>query len=184
MARWALLVGPKGSGKSHAALQVVAQLREAGLRVEGFVQTGWSDELERKGHDLMRLRDGARCRLSRPGSSEAQGEEAFCSFVFQQGAFEVARGWAEQDGAGADVVVFDEVSKLEAAGKGHHDAIAWAMGRPDVGVVLTCVRADQLFYVMEKFKLEEEPSAMLEIPCGEEPTRQFAAQLVGLCRGS
>ncbi|MBI5531068.1 MAG: DUF2478 domain-containing protein [Deltaproteobacteria bacterium] len=182
MARWALLVGPKGSGKSQDALEIVAQLREHGLRVEGFVQVGWTDELERKGHDLMRLGSGDKIHLSRPGSTEKPGEEAFCSFVFHQAAFGVARDWTMQDAVGADVVVVDEVSKLESAGKGHHDAIAWALERADIKVVMTCVRGDQLFYVMEKFKLEEEPFAMLEVPADNEAKMAFAEEIVAACR--
>jgi nucleoside-triphosphatase THEP1 len=181
MARWALLTGPKGSGKSNDALDLVSRLNARGLHVAGFVQVGWSDELDRKGHDLLRIKDRSRLHLSRPGSLEGKGEEAFCSFVFNQGAFDTARGWVQQDAPGAHVVIFDEVSKLEAAGKGHHDAIAWAMARDDVSVVLTCVRADQLFYVMEKFKLEEEPFAMIEVPCDEQAKAEFARQLAQAC---
>lgn len=181
MARWALLLGPKGSGKSNDALDVIAKLRARGLSAAGFVQVGWTDTLERRGHDLMRVRDGSRMHLARPGTQEGQGEEAFCSFVFTQAAFDTAREWVTRDGPGSDVVVFDEVSKLEAAGKGHHEAIAWAMGRPDVSVVLTCVRADQLFYVMEKFQLQEEPFAMLEVPCDEEAKAAFAEAIAQAC---
>jgi nucleoside-triphosphatase THEP1 len=181
MARWALLVGPKGSGKSNSALEIVERVRAHGLRVEGFVQVGWTDDLERKGHDLHSLRDGERVQLSRPGSEEKAGEEAFCSFVFNQAAFGVARSWIFRDAPGADVVVVDEVSKLEAAGKGHHDGLCWVMGRADVKVVLTCVRADQLFYVMEKFKLEEEPFAMIEVPADGASIEAFALEIVGAC---
>jgi nucleoside-triphosphatase THEP1 len=183
MAHWALLVGPKGSGKSNSALELVARLRGAGLRAEGFVQVGWIDDLERKGYDLMRLRSGERVHLARPGSLEKQGEESFCSFLFHQEAFAIAREWTLHDAPGADVLVVDEVSKLEAAGKGHHEAIAWALGRDDVKVVMTCVRADQLFYVMEKFKLEEEPFTMLELPAQDEETKgAFVDAIVKVCQ--
>jgi len=181
MARWALLTGPKGSGKSTQALEVVRQLRDAGLRVEGFVQAGTIDELERKGFDLLRLRDEQRLHLARPGSEEKSGEEAFCSFVFRQSAFDVARSWVLEDGPGADVIVVDEVSKLEAAGKGHHDVISWGLGRDDVRVMMLCVRADQLFYVMEKFRLEEEPFAMIEVPAEGPALREFVEQILAGC---
>jgi nucleoside-triphosphatase THEP1 len=182
MARWALLIGPKGCGKSNDALELIRTLRACGLTVAGFVQVGWIDALERKGYDLQRITDGTRMHLARPGSQEGKGEEAFCSFVFNQDAFETARGWVQDDAPGAQVVFFDEVSKLEAAGKGHHGAIAWAMARPDVAVVVTCVRADQLFYVMEKFKLEEEPFAMLEVPTDQDGKAAFAEEIVRACQ--
>lgn len=181
MARWALLTGPKGSGKSTQALEVIRQLRESGLRVEGFVQAGTIDELERKGFDLLRLRNEERLHLARPGSEEKSGEEAFCSFLFQQSAFEVACNWVLEDGPGADVIVVDEVSKLEAAGKGHHDAIVWGLGRDDVRVMMLCVRADQLFYVMERFGLEEEPFAMIEVPAEAPALQQFAEAIRAGC---
>lgn len=183
MAQWALLTGPKGCGKSMQALEIVRRLREAGLRVEGFVQAGTVDALERKGYDLVRLRNEQRLELARPGSQERPGEEAFCSWVFRPSAFGVAREWALEDGPGADVIVVDEVSKLEAAGKGHHDVIAWGLGREDVKVMLLCVRADQLFWVMEKFGLEEEPSAMMEVPVDPEGLREFAEALLARCAG-
>ena len=109
---------------------------------------------ERVGHRRVRIGRGEELVVARPGAA-ARGphEETFCSFVFDNDAFGAARRWIEEDAAGAGVLLIDEVSKLEIAGKGHHDAVAWALGADRL--VVLAVRADQLFGVMERFALDE-----------------------------
>ena len=104
------------------------------------------------------------------------GQTAFCSFLFRDDAFSTARDWLERDARTSDVVVIDEVSKLEASGKGHHDTIRHALALNDVVVVL-CIRADQLFYVVERFDLEDDAVAVMEIPADDETVASFVSDV-------
>jgi nucleoside-triphosphatase THEP1 len=159
MKRWALLSGPRGSGKSTTARRVADALAARDVPVAGFVQEAIDDEEGRAGYLLRRLGgDEARTVARRDSAARRPAEEAFCSFVFDADAFAAARGWLAE-AAAARVLIIDEVSKLEIAGRGHHDAIAEALGGDRL--VLLAVRADQLFGVMERFGLDE-PVAALE----------------------
>lgn len=178
---WAALLGEKGSGKSAVAAEIIDTLERAGLRVRGFLQHTDTDERGRQGFAIVRLGSADRVALAREGLPERPGTEAFCSFTFHTDAFARARAWLEADAPGADVLVVDEASKLEAAGRGHAGAIAAALGAP--ALTLLCVRADQLFGIMERFALDE-PQAQLEVPCEPAARAAFAAAVTAVARGS
>lgn len=156
MTRWALLAGGKGTGKSTRAAAIAEQLAARGLTIAGFVQDAVSEEGERVGYDLRRLCADERLALARRGVPRAHGEQGVCSYAFSTAAFEAARAWLAAD---ADVLVLDEISKLEVAGGGHHDAVRDALAAP--GLTLLSVRGDQLFAVLERFGLGE-PVVALE----------------------
>jgi len=162
-ARWALLVGRKGEGKSSAASWVAAELAARGVAVGGFVQEAIEEDDERVGYRARGLGRPDSVVVARRGSPPRGAEDgallSFCSFVFDNDAFRQARGWLQGDLVEAGVVVIDEVSKLEVARGGHHDAILDALAGG--AVVLLVVRADQLFSVVERFDLGE-PVATLD----------------------
>ncbi len=178
MARWAVMAGPKGSGKSTHALELTERLRARGLRVAGFVQVACDLGDDQRGYDLRRLTDAASAALARPSGVERPGKELFCSWVFDQQAFRTANDWVQRDAVLADVVVVDEVSKLEASGKGHHDIIRWLLARDAPQVVVLCVRSDQLFWVVEKFALEDGLVADVEVPAEEAAKAAFVDAIV------
>lgn len=135
---------------------------------------------ERDGYVARALLDDA-CEIlaarAKGGVDEAS-KQLVCSFAFDVAALGRVRSWVERDARAADVVVIDEVSKLEAARGGHHDAVVAALaGR---ALPLLCVRADQLFHVMERFGLEE-PVAALE-SAKPEALRDFADRIVEAVR--
>lgn len=177
---WAALLGDKGSNKSAVAAEIVGELARAGLRVRGFLQRTDVDPAGRQGFELVRLAGGDRLALAREGLPERPGTESFCSFTFQTDAFARARAWIEADAPGAEVLVVDEASKLEAAGRGHAGAIEVALAAP--ALALLCVRADQLHNVMERFALDE-PLAQLEVPCDLDARAAFVAAVTAAARG-
>ena len=175
MTRWALIVGGRGAGKTAMTARVVELLEAGGLTVGGVVQRALEDGGERTGYVACRV-GGAESRLLAwkgrpPGGADAPFD--FCSFTFDGGAFESARSWVRAASVGADVVVIDEISKLETGGGGHHDAIREALGGR--ALVLLSVRADELFRVMERFGLAE-PVAYLELG-GASDLESFVARL-------
>jgi nucleoside-triphosphatase THEP1 len=167
MTRWALLSGPRGTGKSSRAARIARELEGRGLTVGGVVQEAIERDGARVGYVARRVGAAARGAgaadevvLARKGAPDAGGADvAFCSFVFDSDAFARAREWVALAARDADVVVVDEISKLEVAGQGHHDAVRDALGGR--ALPLLVVRADQLFGVVERFELDE-PVAVLE----------------------
>lgn len=179
MTRWALISGPKGTGKSRTTARLATALSARGIAVAGFVQEAMEVDGERQGYRLRRLGKGDERVVARRNSTpRGPREESFCSFVFDNDAFDMARGWLEADAPDAQVLLLDEVSKLEVAGKGHHDAVTAALATGKL--VVLSVQAAQLFGVLERFALEA-PVASFEIADGDDEDA-FVDALVAAAR--
>lgn len=155
---WALIAGGRNTGKSGTAAEVAAALAARGVTVGGVIQEAVVEEGERVGYVARRVdapgtvkmlaRRGAAPEGARPGAVHT-----VCSFVFDADAFAEVRRWLREAGERAEVVIVDEVSKLEVTGEGHHGAVQDALGGR--ALVVLVVRADQLFAVVERFGLED-----------------------------
>ncbi len=160
MSKWALVSGTKGTGKSRAVNHAAEALAARGVAIAGFVQDAIEVDGERVGYQLRRLgRPDTRVLARKNATPRGPEEEAYCSYVFDLGAFGEARAWLAADAPAARVVFVDEVSRLEIEGRGHHAAILDALAG-DALVVLS-VQAAQVFGVLERFGLDE-PAAALE----------------------
>lgn len=165
-ARWALVTAVRNSDKSDLET-IIERLRKRGVRVAGFVQRAVRGE----DHELRRMGSGDRAWLGRRGTvPRSATEEVFCSFSFDRVAFERAREWLTADAADADVLIVDEVSKLEVAGGGHAPLLSWALALPPEKIVLVIARAHQLAGIVERFGLGD-AVATLDLP-GDEPARE------------
>lgn len=165
MAKVFLIYGPRGAGKTTTTLKLADELARRGIGVGGYFQRTTSDELDRRGYDLVRFRDRTQTLpLARPGGVEKPGTSTVCSFSFSQEAFAAGIEWLKQDAPASQVVVIDELGKLEARGEGHAQALRWALELGDEKVLLLSVRGDMLFYVVENFGLEARVAGYLELP--------------------
>ena len=174
MARWALIAGPKKSNKSQRALELVERLRKAGFSVAGFVQVREVGDDDLAHIDILRLATGDRAVVAKEQLHSRPGDDVtFCNLRFQPDAFGTARQWLEEDASGAEVVFIGDINKLEVSGQGHHGATTQALALPRTTLAVVCVSADQLFYVVEKFGLEDECRASLELPASEEACQEF-----------
>ncbi len=172
--RWALLAGGRRGQKARAVERVLAALRERGIKPAGFVQVREGDT-----HVLARLGRDARLTLTRPQGTAREGEDAFCGQLFSLAGFAAAKAWLEEDGPAARLWLVDEVSKLEAAGRGHRAAVDWAFSNAGARPVVLVVRADQLFEVMTSLGLEHAPIASLEGEVDDAAARSFVDALLG-----
>lgn len=174
--RWALLSGQRGSDKSGTARRLVASLRARGLGVAGFTQRRLpSPEGEMKRYLLERIGSLEQVVLADEGLGGAT-QESHCTHAFAGSAFELALGWLQEDAPAAQVLVLDDVSKLETQGRGHAAAVRWALAQPGKTVLL-CVRAKQLFYVMENFGIQDAPLDALELPADAAEEARFASSI-------
>ncbi len=181
MAHWALITGERGEGKTSLALRLIARLRAAGLRVEGFVQRALDDaDGARAGYDLVRLANEESAPLARRGTDPHGTRPTVCHYVFEPGVFARGCTWLREDAARAEVLLLDEVGRLEAGGRGHAEAIRLALGLPPPKVVVLSVRAEMLFAVVQRFLGDDpvEPVAALEAPAAPGAEEEFVAQVV------
>ncbi|MCL2725597.1 MAG: DUF2478 domain-containing protein [Polyangiaceae bacterium] len=166
--RWALIVGGKGTGKSTTAARVADMLTSRGIAVGGVIQEAVHENGERiayRAHRVGNSKSGviiAR-RGAPPEGAKTNALREFCSLVFDDDAFATAGTWVRQAMSACDIVIVDEVSKLEVSGGGHHDAIRDALAGHALAILV--VRADQLFAVVEKFELED---AVADLEVGDD----------------
>lgn len=170
--RWALILTPPGQRKTGEVFTVAAALADRGLRVAGFAQERLPDGGKR--YQLRCLGASAEppVPIVRRGVAPGDGEQPFCNCVFRPDAFVTGRAWLARDLPACDVAVLDEISRLEATGGGHADAVTAALGAAPLTVL--SIRADRLSALMERFGLGE-PLAVLEQ--GDAPTAFIDAVL-------
>jgi hypothetical protein len=149
-------------------------LQRAGITVGGFIQAKRVDEELRKNYDLVRLPSMVHVPLAQEALyANAGADVTFCALRFDENAFRLAGEWIEADRGGAEVLFVGDISKVEVSGGGHFQAVSAALAMPDRTLAVLCVRADQLFYVVEKFGLGDDVVACLELPAAPEACRRF-----------
>lgn len=131
------LVGRRGVGKTSALMQLVAILTEQGIRVGGVVQPAVHRGGERIGYDLEDPSDGAHFGFARRQGSY---EEAELSFAFDVDGWVWANTRIRRARKNADLLVVDELGKLEAQGLGHLPALTERPGDERCAVWLLSVR--------------------------------------------
>lgn len=179
MARWALIAGPKKSDKTDHALALMEALQAAGVNVGGFLQAKRVDEEQRKNYDLVRLPSLQRLPLAQEALyANAAADVTFCALRFDNDAFRRALEWIDAARHEAEVLFVGDISKVEVGGGGHCKAVSTALAMPDTTLAVLCVRADQLFYVVEKFGLGDDVVACLELPADAETCQRFIQDVV------
>ncbi len=137
-ARIAAVVGAPGEGKTTTVLRMAQRLREAGLRVGGVVQPGWTDGV-RTGYALLDLATGWTRSFAILVPDPPPGGPRF---RFDDAGWAWAADRIREARRTADVVVVDEIGRIEAAGGGHLLALRAVIWDERAGWWLLSVRAD------------------------------------------
>jgi nucleoside-triphosphatase THEP1 len=140
------ITGAPGSGKTTLLKGVVTELLQEGFRCDGFYAVSTGGRTPGKGAEtyfLERIPTGDRVHF-------AQRDEALLPpYRFNPDAQKVVETWAEAF-KGVDVLVIDELGKLEAAGGGHTFYLSKLLEkRPRV--VLAAVREDVISEIAQRF---------------------------------
>jgi nucleoside-triphosphatase THEP1 len=151
------ICGGAGSGKTTTLLRLSESLGGRGLRVGGVLQVAVQDGDLRVGYDLLDVATGEEFAFARRRSSY---RSAGLSFTFDPQGWEWAALRIQHAAAQADVVVVDELGKLEARGSGHLPALRSALAAPSAATWFLAVRdlalervaaelgpLDQVFYL-------------------------------------
>jgi len=131
------VVGPKGSGKSTVIEELALELSRSGIRVGGVLQPAIVREGVRSGYSLLDLTTGER----RPFAHPSEGLQTGMGYRFEEEGWSWPRQRILQALAEREVVVVDELGRLEADGKGHLPALL-TEAEPHSSVWVLGVRAD------------------------------------------
>lgn len=151
------------------------RLRDAGLRVGGFLQEPVHDGEDIAGWDAVDLHTGARCAVARTSP-----DPDLCDWGFDDAALGRCREWTRR--APFDVVVV-EAGTLEASGGGHRPALDDILEGPP-RVLLLCIRPHALAVLGLQLP---DPALGLELPAAPREVDQLAGdvrQLVQEVRAS
>jgi hypothetical protein len=120
MIRWAIL-GRGRAGKSSAILGLAQALRSRGLSLGGVAQPSLMHEGRVIGYDLVDLRSEERLPFARKRDTILPGQ---LSFAFDERAWDWACSLILTARSSADVLLVDEIGRLEAdEGTGHLPAL-------------------------------------------------------------
>ncbi|MCL2013171.1 MAG: hypothetical protein FWG75_10355 [Cystobacterineae bacterium] len=181
-ARWALVSAESNTESAALALLIVERLKAFGIRSAGFTQQKHTDEEGKKHYELVRLHSEEKSPLACEGAAAKEAnEELFCSMVFHNNSFAKVQKWIEEDGGEAELLLFCGIGKLEAFDKGHCQLVERVLERQDT-LILFCVRASHLSYLMERFELPEDKMVdALELPAPPEAVNAFVENLKASC---
>lgn len=129
------VVGPPGSGKTTQIMDIIRRLREAGVGVGGIIQPAFPSKGVRSGYSVLDITTGEESSLCHRDSPDQ-------SFQFTPGCWAWARERIVEACHGAQVIIVDELGRLEARGEGHMPALIAGMENSAVSVLLLSVRED------------------------------------------
>ncbi len=133
------VVGPPRSGKTTLLTRLTGRLRARGLRVGGITQPTVDESSLPEGYRLRAVATGEERPFARR-RAKASAQEL--GFSFDEAAWSWARQRIRQDRTEMEVVVVDELGKLEARGEGHLPALLEDLEAERRGVLVLGVRAD------------------------------------------
>ena len=169
--RVVLVSGPKQSGKTTLVETVIAALAGRGLRIAGILAKGlWKDGL-RAGFDLVDLATGQCVPLARRRSAPHPAHGMVFDFFdsgFQAGAVALSLDVCRR----ADLVVVDEIGRLEAGGEGWAPYLRELLTLEGPLLILVA-RLDCLPRIRDRFGLHDAP--LIDVRDSGAPARLRAA---------
>ncbi|BBO71170.1 hypothetical protein DSCA_51000 [Desulfosarcina alkanivorans] len=150
-----LVTGGKHCGKTTLVADFIASVSGQGLRIAGILATGlWRDSL-RAGFDLVNLSDGRTCPLARRRPQPDPHHRLMFDFL-EAGMRAGAQALDPRLCRRADMVVVDEVGKLEARGEGWTPHIK-ALLTIDPPLFILIVRLDCMQRICDLFGFDDVP---------------------------
>ncbi|MFP4066540.1 MAG: nucleoside-triphosphatase [Spirochaetaceae bacterium] len=162
-----VITGPRGSGKTTRAAELVTEYRGAGQQVAGVLSLhDHPDDPRLEAYRLLLLSTGETHVLARRSQRPTPPSTRFS---FSETAFEAAR--RELSAAAADLLLVDECGPLELQGGGlwHSVEPVWAAFPGDVAVVIRERLLDALVAALEAARRSGPPYEIIRIAPRESP---------------
>lgn len=174
--RVVLVTGDKHCGKTTLVDTFIASISGQGLRIAGILARGlWKDNV-RAGFDLVNLSDGITTPLARRRRQPDPQHRLMFDF-FDTGMRAGAKALDPRLCRKADIVVVDEVGKLEARGDGWAAHIQ-ALLTLDTPLFILIVRLDCMQQIRELFGLHQVLLIDAQDPHAREHLRVAAGRIL------
>lgn len=156
-----IITGEKGDGKTTFAQEAIAELKTQAATIAGFVANGhWDEEGNRSHFDLQLVSTDTTVPLCNRYNS---GWVNCGPFYFNPEA--ISLGEAELKQAPSNAIIFiDEVGKAEVNGQIWHNALAHALQRKSIALVL-CVRKSNINDVVSTFGIRSYTQFDARVDC-------------------
>lgn len=168
-----LITSPPGRGKTTALLRLAEALRADGLAVGGVWQRAMEGAGYRAGYDLVDLATGDTLPLAR---RRPTADGPWGAFAFDESAWSWAAARIRTARLAADVMLVDEIGRLEAAGGGHLPALREVLPGERARTWVLAVRDLALPAVLTTFG---PPVAQVQAPVAEEEIGRLATAIGG-----
>jgi nucleoside-triphosphatase THEP1 len=151
-----LVTGPKHSGKTSMVENLITPLAGQGLRIAGILAKGlWKDGL-RAGFDLIHLANGRRTPSARRRDYPHPAHRMMFDF-FDSGFQAGAAALCVDACRAADLVVVDEIGRLEAGGRGWTPHLRELLILEGPMLILVAL-LDCLSQIRDRFGLHDAPA--------------------------
>ncbi len=157
-----MVTGFKHTGKTTLIERFIAAMAERGVKISGILARGaWKDGL-RDGFDLVDLSDCSSVPLAKRMKHPDPNSRVIFEF-FEAGLEAGARALSPERNRQSDIVIVDEVGKLEAVGEGWAPLIGplIALRRP---LYVFAVRTDCMKRISETLGLKSPEVVYVEEP--------------------
>jgi nucleoside-triphosphatase len=141
------ITGAPGAGKTTLVGDLLRRLRQRGLQVGGVTQPAILEGDRRAGYQLRDERTGEERPFAR---RREKRDEAELGFSFDADAWPWAATRIARARREADVVVVDELGRLEARGEGHLPSLVEPLEHERARVLILSVRADRARDIEER----------------------------------
>jgi len=166
-----LWTGPKHSGKTSAAMELVRLVEQRGFTVAGVLAPGIDRDGRRVGFDCLDLHTQRLTVLARQGGrGEGGGSFSFTDEGAALGREALSPGATD----GADLVIVDEFGPIELEGGGWREAVDRLLGG-GAGVIMLVVRSELVGVVRRLF----DPLPVHAVNAGNPAAAEAVLELLG-----
>ncbi len=118
-----IITGEKGRGKTNLLIELIKILQNKNISLSGFYAKGFWRNNKRSAFDLVNIKTGKSIPLCK--SQKTERWEKYFSFYFNSEALKVGNQILNPQNINtSDLVIIDEIGKLDINGEIWHDAVS------------------------------------------------------------
>ncbi len=147
-----IISGTVGEGKTSFLLELAEELKRQNLKVGGFLSLRIMENGETMGYDLLDLRTNEKHRFLRSNSAEKSTNRIGRFAIYDEGLEAGRQILAEANSNNFDVLIIDEVGKLELKGGGWAEPLRKLLDSTNARIILA-IRKGSEYEMLAHFQI-------------------------------